>query len=160
MRIYLMRHGKAALAVPPIDNFHRRLTPTGRMETQVMAKHFSHWLKEKNLGLYVSPLVRTQETAEILAEELRAQDIQVHSATLYPLAKNDWQPIANHLQDVAISQAMTQVCMVSHQPFLEKWLYELTGTTLKFRQSGVAIIDYQPAKSRLLAYMTPDVWGV
>ncbi len=154
-----MRHGKAAPAVPPIDNFHRRLTPTGRTETLLMAKRFGNWLTEKTLGLYVSPLVRTQETAEILAQELRSQGVDIHSATLYPLAKNDWQPIAEHLRDVAAGQDMNQVCILSHQPFLEKWLQELTGTTLHFRQSGVAVIDYRPAKSRLLAYVTPDAWG-
>ncbi len=158
MRIYLIRHGKAVAANPSLDNFRRYLTDTGKKDTRKMARFLAQQMGDVPVGIFISPLVRTQQTAEIYAEELRrvrAKD-NVTSATLYALCRKDWEPVDDYLLNAKAVQRLEHICIVSHQPFLEAWLQLLTGTVLTFHQSGLAIVDYKrKGKSKLRAYIMP-----
>lgn len=157
-----MRHGRAVPETASLPNFRRYLTDTGKTETRMMAVRMANYLGNTPVGIYISPLVRTQETAAILAEELRRGrlDNNVTSATLYALCRNDWEPVEDYLLNVKAVQGLDHVFLVSHQPFLEDWVKRLTGASLNFRRSGIAIVNWKRnGKSRLLAYLTPQYWG-
>lgn len=155
-----MRHGRAVPETSSLVNFRRYLTERGKEETRLMAKHFAKYVDKEAIGVYISPLVRTQETAWIMAQELRASRAKdnVTSATLYALCRDAWPPVAAHLQEVG-AMGLGQALIISHQPFLESWLRLLTGTDISFQQSGIAAIDWNPeGKSKLVAYLTPTYW--
>lgn len=160
MRLYFMRHGRAVPESATLVNFKRYLTDLGKAETKCMADQLAAHVGETPIGIYISPLVRTQETAVIMAAALRRSASEVvTSATLYALCRDDWRPVAQHLAQVQEDQGLTQALLISHQPFLEKWLRELTGTELFFQRSGIAVVDWEPTgKSRLVAYLTPTYW--
>ena len=161
MRLYLMRHGHAVKERATLDNFHRPLTDTGIAETEKMGRHLKEMLPDQAVGIYLSPLVRTQQTGEILARTLRdgRAAADVTSGTLYALARDNWEPLDNHLINLTASGGPEDVFFVSHQPFLEAWLYGLSGISLSFKQSSIAVVDLRRGKkSKLVAYLTPSLW--
>ncbi|MDQ7007236.1 MAG: phosphohistidine phosphatase SixA [Acidobacteriota bacterium] len=71
MQIVLMRHGIAIDHADPHcpDDFHRPLTEQGRERTRLAARGLA-WMGVRPGAIVSSPLVRAQETATIVAEEL------------------------------------------------------------------------------------------
>ena len=68
MKIYIMRHGPAEDQAPTGRDFDRKLTSTGRARTELAAHELGRWERPKRV--ISSPLVRTIETAEVVASAL------------------------------------------------------------------------------------------
>ncbi|MBV6623782.1 MAG: phosphohistidine phosphatase SixA [Rivularia sp. (in: Bacteria)] len=117
MELYLIRHGIAQEATSEIRDEDRRLTEQGRKKTQKVARRL------KDLGLSfdliaTSPLVRAQQTAEILiSTELSSQLEQC--SYLAPNGNiEDW--VEKWLIPKQYSKTAC-VALIGHQPCLSNW---------------------------------------
>lgn len=112
MDIFLLRHGRAEDAGPGMSDADRKLTKKGYEEMAAV----SHWIASQRMPIDLiasSPFVRAQETAEIVAKALNAQDRLVNWKTLAPGGNPDivCRQISRH-PDYA------SILLVGHEPLL------------------------------------------
>ena len=135
-RLYIIRHAVAEDAGPGIDDHGRRLTKKGR-------KRFARLVRQlAGTGLAVdlvatSPLVRTRETADILAEELAGSPrVEVVDA-LAPGA--DWQALV----EWTIQQDAARVAWVGHAPCVGRLVATTIGdgsAAIRMQKGAIAAI--------------------
>ncbi len=156
-RLYLMRHGYAQDAIPPVDNFHRDLAATGIAETRRMGAWWARMVGSGTAGIYYSPPVRTRRTAELVQEACAAAGVTVREMqALYALLRADWAPLREHVR-AAAARGLTDILLVSHHPYLQKWLREEADWTVKYRQSAITVLDCdESGQLRLVRYVRPD----
>jgi len=116
MEIYLIRHGIAADSQDYTQDEARPLTHPGRAKTTQVAKRLAAIGLHFDL-LYSSPLVRAQQTAQILLQQGLSRELQ----TLLNLA-----PGGSFLEGLATLNnlnlnANTKIALVGHQPDLGHW---------------------------------------
>jgi len=135
-RLYIIRHAVAEDAGPGIDDHARRLTKKGRKRFARLVRQ----LEETGLAIDLvatSPLVRTRETAEILAAELRsAPRIEVVDA-LAPGA--DWQSLV----EWTIQQDAARVAWVGHAPCVGRLVATTIGdgsAAIRMQKGAIAAI--------------------
>jgi len=134
MNLYLIRHGEA---VPEKDDPARPLSEKGRAQV----KDIAQFLKEGeiNLGeIWVSDKLRAGETAEMLANDGRANKILQKTG----LSPND--PIIEILED--IYAADKDIAIVGHLPFLSKLLSQILTSDefcdiAKFEEAGMVCLE-------------------
>lgn len=139
MRIYFIRHGEAEPFAK--RDFDRHLTTAGRIK---LHKSFSTFAKTiKGLGeykIYSSPLVRANETAEILAEYLKKDvEIKEYLAGSY---------IDEVLEDLKEDE---NYILVGHEPYISMWIRELTGENVIVSRGSINLVelDLKEKKGRL-----------
>ena len=107
-RLFIIRHAWAEDPGPGIDDHARRLTKKGRRRFESFARH----LRSTGMALDLvatSPLVRTRETANILADVFETRPPVVVDA-LAPAS--DWQALV----EWTIEQDAERVAWVGHMP--------------------------------------------
>ena len=106
--------------------------------------------------IITSPLLRTRQTADVIAESLKGKPAVVTSDALSPAGT----PGAV-MQDLAKHAKKGSVALVGHEPNLGELAARLIGarTALEFKKGGVCRIDFEtlPPKSngRLRWFVTP-----
>jgi phosphohistidine phosphatase len=108
-QLYIVRHAIAEDSGPDGDDRSRRLTHKGRRRFARLVRR----LARAGVAIDViatSPLVRTRETAEILAEGLPGQPAVEVLDRLAPGA--DWQ----ELVEWTVARAATSVAWIGHAP--------------------------------------------
>jgi phosphohistidine phosphatase len=118
MELYLIRHGIAAdrAEYPTNDNI-RPLTDEGRQKTKKVAKRLYEIGLRFSLIL-TSPLVRAQQTAEIL-QKVGLSDQPEEFTPLAPEGQiQDW---VKWYSEYAVSGQNTAIALVGHQPNLGNW---------------------------------------
>ncbi len=144
MRIYFIRHGEAEVFAE--SDFKRELTAAGRIK---LHKTFSAFAKSisnlENYKLYSSPLVRAQQTAEILAHYLE-KDVE----TKQYLAGAHLSEILENLDEDE------NYIFISHEPFISMWIKELTGENLIVSRGSINLVelDLKKRKGRLFKNLT------
>jgi phosphohistidine phosphatase len=116
MEIYLIRHGIAAAHQDYTQDEARSLTNQGRAKTTQVAKRLAAIGLNFDL-LYSSPLVRAQQTAQILLQQGLSRELQ----TLLPLAPAGSFPEALATLNTLNLTATTKIALVGHQPDLGQW---------------------------------------
>jgi phosphohistidine phosphatase len=114
MELYLIRHGIAAECQDGEDDARRALTPKGWEKTQKVARR----LGELGLSLdviFASPLVRAQQTGQILLEA----GLGRHLETLPALAPEG--DLTAALAALVAEETLEQIALVGHQPDLGQW---------------------------------------
>lgn len=94
VNFYFLRHGKtwanaAGLAQGTLDDERAQLTPEGIDSAKKSAKVFSGYLSANNFKvdrMFVSPVMRTRQTAEIFLEEFDPEDKDFSSSIFGPIA--------------------------------------------------------------------------
>lgn len=117
MEIYLIRHGIAQEATSEIKDEERNLTELGRKKTQKVAQR----LKDLSLNfdlIATSPLVRAQQTAEILISTGLSLQLEQCSYLAPSGSIQDW--IAQWLVPKNYPPS-TRLALVGHQPCLGNW---------------------------------------
>ena len=135
-RLFVVRHAVAEDAAPDGDDASRRLTKKGRRRFERLVRLLDSTGVEID-RIATSPLVRTRETAEILAETLGSRpSIEVVEA-LAPGA--DWRALV----EWTIRQDAARVAWVGHAPCVGR-LVALTigdGTAgIRMQKGSVAAI--------------------
>jgi phosphohistidine phosphatase len=117
MELYLIRHGIAEEHQPGLKDEARSLTKEGRQKTEKVAQRLVKLGFKFNLIL-TSPLVRAQQTAEILitaglSSQLETSDHLSFEGDLQRWLK-DWLEPRKYSQN-------TQLALVGHEPCLSSW---------------------------------------
>ena len=150
MLIYLVRHGKAEAGG---DDATRRLTDGGRKAVRRVAR------KLAKVGVQVdriehSGLIRAQESAEIVAQEVGGEVRAVEGLG----SSDDVVPVARRLG----SEGGDSLMLVGHLPFMECLAsYLLTGDEdsvhLHFRTGAVACLAADEGTWTLEWMLPPDL---
>lgn len=150
MYVLLMRHGEAEKGSSAVDDRHRCLTPAGISQTRKAARLLKKCLGGRKIIIFASPLERTKQTAELTAEECGSEEIH----TTEDLIGESWRPVETH-----VLAGEGPVLLVSHQPFLQAWLYRISGAAISFGKSAIAVVDYDriSGMGELIAYFTPHI---
>jgi phosphohistidine phosphatase len=165
LRLFLVRHAKAELAVGRVD-YQRKLTGRGRDD----AKRVANALAARRMlpdVLIHSGAARAKETAEILAAAWRSKVELHHEAWLYDASLTT---LLDHTR--ALSQEHERVALVGHNPGLGELAVALAGSgaepdvgrlAAKYPTGAVAVLDFSIERwdevernSAMLAlYLTP-----
>jgi phosphohistidine phosphatase len=149
MRLVLFRHGPAGVrdAARWPDDGKRPLTSKGVLKTRKAARGLAH--TEKGISLVLtSPLVRAEQTAQLLREALGEKAKLVTLADLAPGGSN--RAVIAHLAELPQSRS---VALVGHEPGLGKLTALLamgSGTTgeIKLKKAGAAALRFDgPARA-------------
>lgn len=117
MKLFVFRHGQAESQITTDEA--RNLTAKGRLDVEnIIAAHVS--LMQSLDCIWVSPLVRAQQTASIAAQHfpgvtLQTTDLLIPDASLQPLF------------DVLRRVHVKSILLVSHQPLVGRLVDSLCG---------------------------------
>jgi phosphohistidine phosphatase len=158
LELYLIRHGIAAERGKEWpDDSKRPLTPEGISRLRKTARG----LNAIGVGfdqIVTSPLVRTRQTADVFAEELKSKPPVVTADALAPAGTP-----ASVIQEIARHVRKPRVALVGHEPNLGELAAQLIGsrTPLEFKKGGICRIDFDvlPPKGAgaLRWFLTPKI---
>lgn len=160
MEIYLIRHGIAAERGSYPDDTQRPLIEKGRDKTTKVANRLLAMGLEFNLIL-CSPLVRAEQTAEILKQVGLTTSI-ITFAPLKP--KGDIESWLQWLQPYHREHPKSKIALVGHQPDLSNWAELLVGGSIKnqmtLKKAGIIGIEIPQigipiARSTLFLLISP-----
>jgi len=157
--LYFIRHGIAAERGTYANDDDRPLTDKGRSRTEKVAQRL------KTLGctvdrLLASPLVRAQQTAEILQRVGIADQIETVAA-LAPAGR--LTPWLAWLATWQADHARSRLALVGHEPDLSSWAQQLVMGTVSDRwvlkKAGIMGIQVPAAAAAIghseLFWLTP-----
>ncbi len=158
MKLVLIRHAQAEERALLGREYDRRLTPDGRRRMRVAAQGIRVLIPEITF-LAASPLVRAQQTADIVAEQYRGLDVTPVDA----LAPG--QPPRAVLAWLKQQPMDATVAAVGHEPdlgiFASHLLARRTQSFLPFKKGAACLIEFvgEPATGQgLLVWMlTPSI---
>jgi phosphohistidine phosphatase len=139
LELYLIRHGVAAErgeAYP--DDSKRPLTTRGIAKLREEAKGLG-WLQVGFDLIITSPLTRTKQTADVLAESLHGKPPVVASDALAPAGTP-----AAVIQEIAKHARLARIALVGHEPNLGELAARLIGarSPIEFKKGAVCRIDF------------------
>lgn len=135
IRLYLMRHGEAELGV---EDFKRQLTAFGCRQAVEQAKALLQ-AGQLPAAVRASPLVRAQQTAALVVEEL--QGGLVVETDEYLAGGGEPRIVMEHLEKVLTAD--DSVMLVTHQPLVSRLIYYLTGEEVGMATAAVAVVDLE-----------------
>jgi phosphohistidine phosphatase len=155
MELYLLRHGEAANRNDWQGNdAERPLTDQGKEEIRRESKRIAA-LGLSLDAIITSPYIRTNQTAEIVAQELGMKDKLVQDDRLeYGFGRKKLRKV---LGDYANAQALL---LVGHEPDFSKLIGKLTGGRVVLDKGGLAKItlpDDDTLDGELCWLLQPDV---
>jgi phosphohistidine phosphatase len=158
LELYLIRHGVAAERGKDWpDDSKRPLTPEGISRLRKSARGLAA-VGVSFDQIVTSPLVRTRQTAEVFAEELKAKPPIATSDALAPAGTP-----AAVMQEIAKHVRKARVALVGHEPNLGELAAQLIGgrTPIEFKKGGICRIDFDvlPPKGTgaLRWFLTPKM---
>lgn len=156
LELYLVRHGIAAERGPEYpDDSKRPLTRKGMAALRKQAKALNA-LKVSFDVIIASPLTRTRQTAEILAEHLAKKPTVVFSDALAPAGTP-----AAVIQEIGNHPRKARIALVGHEPNIGELAARLIGarSPIEFKKGAICRIDFDglPPKSlgELRWFVTP-----
>jgi len=139
LELYLIRHGVAAERGEDYpDDSKRPLTSAGMVKLRREAKALN--ALEVSFDLIItSPLVRTRQTAEIVAETLQGKPSVVTSDSLAPAGTP-----AGVVQELAKHARKARIALVGHEPNLGELAGRLIGakSPIEFKKGAICRIDF------------------
>ena len=137
-RLYIVRHAIAEDASADGDDRTRRLTRKGRRRFARLAKRLAKSGMEVNV-IATSPLVRTRETAEILAAELPGEPPVIVVESLAPGA--DWQAVV----EWSLTRDAESIAWVGHAPCVGRLVAASIGAgsaAVRMEKGAIASIAF------------------
>lgn len=135
MKLYVLRHGQAAMQAG--SDFERPLTAQGREQVALQAEKFAGaWSALSRI--YVSPLVRAQQTAAVVEQTL--------SVSSSGFSTVDWLRPETALAKVydQLLSCTGDVLLISHQPLVSTLSAGLAGRSpwqLGMDTASVAVLE-------------------
>jgi phosphohistidine phosphatase len=139
LELYLIRHGIAAERGEEFpDDSKRPLTSSGIAKLRREAKALNA-LEVSFDVIITSPLVRTRQTADIIAESLQGTPPVVTSDALAPAGTP-----AAVIQELAQHARKARIALVGHEPNLGELAARLIGarSPLAFKKGAICRIDF------------------
>ncbi|MGH9371391.1 MAG: phosphohistidine phosphatase SixA [Vicinamibacterales bacterium] len=139
LELYLIRHGVAAPRGPEYpDDSKRPLTHRGMADLRREARGLTELGVTFDL-IITSPLVRTRQTADAIAESLEGKPSVATSDALAPAGTP-----AAVVQEIAKHQRKTRIALVGHEPNIGELAARLIGakSPIAFKKGAVCRIDF------------------
>ena len=158
LELYLVRHGEAAERGPEYpDDSKRPLTAEGISRLRKQAKGLVA-LDVDFDQIISSPLVRTKQTAEVLAQVLPSRPAIAFSDALAPAGTP-----AAVFEELARHARKARIALVGHEPNIGELAARLIGARLpiEFKKGAVCRIDFEilppKGKGQLRWFVTPKM---
>jgi len=163
-RLYLLRHAKAAWALPGQKDFDRTLDDTGFADAEIVADMAVDRGLVPDLVL-CSTAVRCRQTAEALRRAMN-EDLEIsYIDALYAGGSNIYRDIIGSQND-----ALASLMVVGHNPVIEEILREVLGEEAAaeaipagYPPGALAVVDFDTRPSddtlppgKLTAWLDPD----
>lgn len=126
MKIILIRHGKAEDRSFDLDDSKRELTKEGHKKLKQNMPYLNEYLKDGNVKVFSSPLVRAYQTADYLEREYEKVDF---------LATGDY---TQFIESIINNLGFDTLVYVGHEPILSIWTQQLTGQMIEVKK-GMAV---------------------
>src|SRR5262245_45788237 len=148
MQIYFLRHGEADWPGWSKPDDERRLSGCGKRKAAEGGRARNRLRGRPNL-IITSPLPRALQTAEAVAQQLKAKLRQ--DEALEPGFG------ISQLRTLLKRHGSKTLMLVGHEPDFTSVISALTGASLKLSKAGVALVDFDPEteKGRLLWLFPP-----
>lgn len=142
MRVYLFRHGPAGHGDPAQwpDDGKRPLSARGVERTELAARGLVRLIKDSSCQVLSSPLVRAEQTAEILHRELDSKNEVELVDALAPGGS-----FRTVIRGLAERDANGAVCLVGHEPdlgVLAGWMVFGAPRALELKKAGAAALVF------------------
>ena len=150
LELYLIRHGVAAERGPEYpDDSKRPLTSSGMSKLRKAAKALNALDVSFDLVI-TSPLVRTRQTAEIVAETLSGKPTVTTSDALAPAGTP-----AAVMQELAKHARKARIALVGHEPNLGELTARLIGarSPIEFKKGAICRIDFDVLPPKGLGHL-------
>jgi len=115
LKLYFMRHGKAEEKKPGMSDEERKLTEEGKREVEFIVR----LVDLDPEVVYASPLLRSIQTAEIVAQVLGAKLIVTEA--LHPSSAS-----LNEIRKLLVP-GISSALFVGHSPSIENIIRDMTG---------------------------------
>ena len=132
MKICFLRHGEADWPNWDKPDDERPLTDRGRREMRRVAK-FLDRLEFSVDAILTSPLPRSSQTAEIVAERL-CIGMQIEPKLVHGFSLERLRQMVGKVEGES-------VMVVGHEPEFSAVIEELTGGDIKISKAGIALVD-------------------
>lgn len=137
MQLFIVRHGHANWPHWEGRDEDRPLTPEGTRLTRAEGQALARRGLKPDLILH-SPLVRTRETAQLIAEALGCLDRLQKSNLLQPGL--NYQRLAKLLSEHAQHETLM---LVGHAPDVAEVVEKLTGKVVQFKTGAIAQVEIE-----------------
>jgi phosphohistidine phosphatase len=160
MKLFLIRHTEAIdYETESVRNDENRyITPKGRKISTTVFKALKEELAELD-KVFTSPLVRSVQTAEILAVILKYKnDVEIANELTLPT------PLSKVLQLLKRNSIFKSIALVGHEPMMSELVSSFSDRktyTVPFKKSGVCYIDFNVDKEtgKFEWYFDPKTMG-
>ena len=152
--LIFIRHGKAKIRNPAVDDTQRALTTTGREELKRIIPELKANLKtDLELHLWSSPSLRASQTAEIIANSIG----NIGISQCQWIGSGDFSVFQNELL-----QIKTPFCLilVGNEPFLSDWSQKISGNQIPYISGtaiGFKILSLEPLKAVPKWIIQPEI---
>ncbi|WP_137221733.1 phosphohistidine phosphatase SixA [Shewanella sp. MEBiC00475] len=152
MQLFLMRHGEASFDAP--SDKERKLTETGRIETELMANWLAKQVSHFDLVI-VSPYLRAQQSWQEVSTHLPEPRKWVVDDDVVP--SGDPKIAVDIILAYAEQYKADNVLVISHMPILGFMVSEFVPSMEPplFATSAVAHIDMLGQQTRFVAMTVP-----
>ena len=142
MDLLLFRHGEAVENAPGLGDAGRWLTAKGRRVTRKVARWLDDRSSRRPTAIWTSSLVRSVQSAEILAAEIGLTEEILVRPELAPSGD-----ISDLVRLIEAHKGAGPLALVGHEPGLSMLARSLLGevTWPGIKKSGVAAIRLMPA---------------
>jgi phosphohistidine phosphatase len=150
LELYLIRHGIAAERGPDYpDDSKRPLTGKGIAALRQEAKALNSLGVTFDL-IITSPLTRTRQTAEVLAEHLEGKPTVTQSDALAPAGTP-----AAVIQEIARHARKARLALVGHEPNIGELAARLIGarSPIEFKKGAICRIDFDVLPPKALGQL-------
>jgi phosphohistidine phosphatase len=154
MKIYLLRHANAGEhKVSPAKDDQRALDELGIAQSHIVGRSLAA-LKLKPDAIIASPLLRAQQTASIVAEEIGHKDEIVTDEALRPEASYEQfeKLLARYHDNEAI-------LLVGHNPSLTLFLNQVVSSesseAIELKKGAIARVDKEHGQPAVLKWLMP-----
>jgi phosphohistidine phosphatase len=139
MELLIIRHGQAVDDAPGLGDAGRWLTGKGRKLTRRVARWLAKHKDRRPAVIWTSPLVRSVQTAEIIAEAAELTEGVSVVAELSPT-----RDTAELLRLLSLRQDAQPLALVGHEPSLSMLVTSLLGDVgwTGLKKSGVVAVSW------------------
>ncbi len=148
MRLYFLRHGAADWPDWKNPDDERPLTKAGRKEMHEVGDFLAALKAQPDLVL-TSPLPRAAQTADIAAEHLKVRAREEKLLEPGFAIEDLLRLLKKYPQQILM--------LVGHEPDFTSVIAALTGANLKLSKAGVALLEINTTKGRLLWLFPPKI---
>ncbi len=148
MRLYLLRHGAADWPDWDQPDDDRPLTKSGRKEMHQVGEFLAR-LKVRPDVILTSPLPRAAQTADIAGEHLKTRCREENLLAPGFRTEEMTRLLRKYPEQILL--------LVGHEPDFSLVIAALTGASVKLSKAGVALLDLNLQKGKLLWLFPPKV---